>query len=194
MGQRLVVDIINKGKLACKVYYHWSGYSYPAYVEIRDLIESINDDPLKDIIQAISDGGGGFRNSSYKDETVKAAVDLFGKEFVDSLNPFPDRNNGLMAIGPDDMEDMDGWAEARAEINLDHCTFRNETVMIYDDVKDFIARSWKEYTPEEIEKFPVSMFFQDLPFDKIDEAMEECHKLNEIGGFWAENFLCSLVC
>ena len=41
MGQRLVVTIEKGDRNLCKIYYHWSAYTYSALLETKKIINCI---------------------------------------------------------------------------------------------------------------------------------------------------------
>ena len=143
MGQRLNIEIKNKGVCLANAYYHWSGYSSSACdmaIEIMDYIDNNPkncDDRLYAIRLLESTGAGltDFNPSDEEKETMKKYYkeDYYKKwletpnELKIAKNHFPNedfkecegRNEGLLCVTESGMEETRKWEEARVTINID---------------------------------------------------------------------------
>lgn len=144
MGQRLVVTVRSQEKDLCKMYYHWSAYTYSALLVTRNILNCIynhEDETEKELqlrlIRFCEKYGGGIKNgkdsdewkyiqSVYPDETFKA----------EGIS----RNYGLIALSEEGMADLQNWSEGDVYINLD------------EDEVNFGVYCWYEYFEEYIEE------------------------------------------
>lgn len=194
MGQRLVLDVYNGNEIVAKIYYHWSAYTGSAYQEIKELIHAIGDNPLQDIVQKISDQGGGI--DMVFEDNLSAAQELFGSEFVAGLNDTPDRNCGLIALSENAKEQMDCWAEERAEIDLETKKFTNLVFNLYPDLDTYNEWTDSSLTPEDADSLPEPLYLGiDCYWDEIDKAAKEARTIMEQGGvfLWPDGRIGSAI-
>lgn len=128
MGQRLVITMKAEGKDVACCYWHWDGYTYPAAEHVSTILGRLFD--LED--------NHGLNYKELDGKGKKAlAIDLFretgaslskeGLEMARKLFPDrnwsgdtdPDRNRGLIDIGPEEIRRTQGYSEADVLINLD---------------------------------------------------------------------------
>ena len=110
MGQRLVITGIKNHTPIFNIYYHWSAYTESALNEADQLLkyllrpENYNDLVLSAIKYCELNGGGIGLN-----EELKEAKRLYpDHDFkMDGIS----RNNGLIAITANGMDDNTSWAE-----------------------------------------------------------------------------------
>ena len=117
MGQRLNIELLNNGKLLANCYWHWKGYTRTA-IELTDGIiqnELVEAKPtVETAIRIFQSLGAGLLNDGGVVEDFKLAKELVGDEAVEGT----DRNLGLIAITTESMERIEGWEEARVQIDL----------------------------------------------------------------------------
>ena len=120
MGQRLNIqiemDIPNSGepKVLANAYYHWSGYTSPAYELVKYIADShycdedcTFTDPVEKAIRLLEATGAGLTE------------DEFTEEYPESkYKKATSRNNGLIAISEKGMLETQNWEEAIVIINL----------------------------------------------------------------------------
>ena len=142
MGQRLVIKMMdnseeNDGLLATG-YYHWSGYTSSSFSLLKEIVEeyleneeeynkdSFNDHRTNNLFKAIrllENSGAGLTDDLQK------AKDIFnGCDFKESSS----RNEGLIDISKEGMNDALFWAEALIEINLDEETISFQAFSYWD--------------------------------------------------------------
>ena len=123
MGQRLNVEILNEGKPIANSYYHWSAYTPPAISITEEIIEGYNEtseiSPLRIAVEILQRTGAGVP----QDERARIDSDTTGRfkkiEFAEAKS----RNDGLIAVTEEGMNETRAWEEGRVEIDIG-----NETV------------------------------------------------------------------
>ena len=112
MGQRLNIELLNDGKLLANCYWHWKGYTRTAIELTDNIIQSklAEAEPtVETAIRIFQSLGAGVLTTDFV-----SAKSLIGEEAVVGT----DRNFGLIAIEPLSMELIEGWEEARVQIDL----------------------------------------------------------------------------
>ena len=117
MGQRLNLEIHKNGEVLANAYYHWSGYTSSALHLTEKILSNIS--VIKhedDTILAIK-----------LLELTEAKITRSELEFLKTLNPSIDttqfdiatnRNDGLIAISEEGVNNTRYWEEARVEIDI----------------------------------------------------------------------------
>lgn len=168
MGQRLVISIKQHNEEIAAIYYHWSAYTASSIYEIAQLIAFFRsrkydfgfmtkEDAQLAIIRAaeasesvlveLADGGKIVERNAHggvDEDDLEYAQKLFpGESFSEDVS----RNDGLVAITPENIARMHSYEEGTAGIDLTNQTFRTDVWdRIYDDES---AEDW--LSPEEIE-------------------------------------------
>lgn len=114
MGQRLNIEIKKKGKRLANCYYHWSGYTRTSLKLIQEILSNIYDykdveDNNRQAILLLETTGAGLIESEYN--TLPETEKKYHRVGTN-------RNNGLIAITDEEMNDTEEWEEARVTINL----------------------------------------------------------------------------
>lgn len=114
MGQRLNIEIWNNGQVLANAYYHWSGYTSSSIALTRKVIDNIDnincdDDRLK-AVWLLQNTGAGLNEDERKS--------IFAKGFT-NLTPCYGRNEGLISITDNSIQETRAWEEARVTIYLD---------------------------------------------------------------------------
>ena len=120
MGQRLNIQIemaipnSGESKVLANAYYHWSGYTSSAYELVKYIADSPYSgkectftDPVEKAIRMLETTGAGLT----KDEFTEAYPE---SKYKLSTN----RNDGLIAISEEGIQETQSWEEARVTINL----------------------------------------------------------------------------
>lgn len=118
MGQRLNIEILYEGTPIANSYYHWSAYTPPAISLTEEIIQGYNEtseiSPLKIAVEILQRTGAGVP----PDERARIDSDTTGRfkniEFVESKS----RNDGLIAVTKEGMEETRTWEEGRVEIDI----------------------------------------------------------------------------
>lgn len=136
MGQRLVVTIQSGKRDICALHYHWGAYPFDSVMLLDEIVQELmkigkkkagasdEDIQLAMILFAEKNGGGisGGKNGS----EWKYVKNVFPEEKfkADGIN----RNNGLIAISPEEICSLNNWADGVANIDLEAQEITNWTV------------------------------------------------------------------
>lgn len=149
MGQRLNIEIFNNGELLANCYYHWSGFTTSSMeitkiiLENYDAIMNMEISNLSKAILLLQKTNGGLMVND-RDNELKFALenlppqDLEKIELKRSIN----RNEGLISITENNMEETRQWEEARITIYLDTKKIDFDNVYISD------REGWQENYPD----------------------------------------------
>lgn len=146
MGQRLVFKCIRGGERIATLYFHWSGYTESIYdtavmlingLRERNYSKAMTDDEVRlillDILEKDStyewtDRSSGTITATHggvsdgdKGQAYQAFKELGAEPIVDGLS----RNEGLIDITEDGMNQAEWWAEALETFDFDKETFTN---------------------------------------------------------------------
>lgn len=155
MGQRLNIEILNKGERLANAYYHWSAYTTSAseltmkIINNFEEIMSMNCSDTAKAILLLQTTEAGLVVSEVNDELEYAKEFLEDNEETFKLfKTQDDRNEGLICINPKEMDKTEYWEEGRVTINIDTKTIDFDVVWVSD------KEGWKdeEYTDEDYEK------------------------------------------
>lgn len=120
MGQRLNISIEKDGKVLANAYYHWSAYTMPSLELLKEVfnalnsVENIENDKLKAI--ALLEITGAHLTPTEIDYLNE--LNLLTKEEIETLNVAQSRNDGLIAISKNGIEETEAWAEHTITIDL----------------------------------------------------------------------------
>ena len=123
MGQRLNLEIRQKGKPLANGYYHWSAYTASAYGTFLDAYNYLSEhkdekDKRLLAIRALEATGAGV--SAWQDDDNDLARLKNIRKYADvDFNPYVDRNEGIISCFPDTMEQTQDWAEGTIIIDID---------------------------------------------------------------------------
>ncbi len=165
MGQRLNIEIFNNGELLANCYYHWSGYTTSS-MELAKIILADYDRIMaldlciktKAILLLQLTNGGLMVND--RDNELQFALENLPRQDLEkvSLNPSINRNEGLISITEDNMEETRQWEEARITIYLDTKKIDFDNVIISD------REGWEEDYPD--------TNYDDLPLFPFDTTWD----------------------
>lgn len=177
MGQRLVVTVNVKGEDIAKLYYHWSAYSISALAQTRDILNCLldNDNEIEDLrlrlIRFVESEGGCIRGGG--DSREFAAIQAMYPNEV--FKTEGSRNDGLIALTEEGMDDLEGWSEGSVTIYLDDGIVWN-SVFDMETIDEF--NEWRG-EDNSIEYFPeLDIDLEEIPFDKLDEVIDALDNLN----------------
>ena len=170
MGQRLVVNVVKDKESVAAIYFHWSAYTQSALWEAQKIIDAIDrhehDDLRLLLIRYCEENGGCIDGGKYSIE-FKAIQEMYPNE---TFKEDGSRNEGLIAITEDGMNNLYGWAEGTLEINLDDGYVYNH---VYDVETLDEYNDWRE---EECKLDDFELLDIDLnviEFDKLDEVISQ---------------------
>ena len=188
MGQRLIVTVRSMGEDICKMYFHWSAYTIPALAEVRDMMAEFpmetksKDEAILYFIRYCEKNGGGISNGYGSKEWNYITSKYPNEKFKESnIN----RNQGLISISKEDMDDTQRWSEGDIIINLDDMTVHNEVFLSYNNIdelnSEFLDRGDDPFTLEDI---PEAGEIGDFDLEDIDDVIAN---LEDISGFVCRN-------
>lgn len=188
MGQRLIVTVRSIGEDICKMYFHWSAYTIPALVEVRDMMAEFpmetksKDEAILYFIRYCEKNGGGISNG-YGSQEWNYIISKYPNEKFKETNI--NRNRGLISISKEDMDDTQRWSEGDIIINLDDMTVHNEVFLCYSNIdelnSEFLDRGDDPLTLEDI---PEVGEIGDFDLEDIDDVI---FNLKHISGFVCRN-------
>lgn len=153
MGQRLNIEIWNNGKVLANSYYHWSAFSLPSIELVKKIIDNIDtisylNSDLKKAVRLLEITGAGINDA---EKCNMAKYENFKNI---SIQDCVGRNNGLIYVTPEGIQEARYWAEYTAYIYLDeerigYDVYRGIDKCNYD-------RAFKEY-------------IYDIAYDKLEE-------------------------
>ena len=182
MGQRLVINIIKDDERIANIYYHWSAYSISALEEAKKLIDSgvfDEDCSVKELqlkLVRLIESFGGCIDGGYNSKEYLAISEMFPDE---NFKHGGSRNNGLIAITENAMNDIEGWAEGTIDINLDDDYIYNsvycvETLKEYNDWRDKKYQKKLEDIPERTD-ININL----IPFGDLEDMIDCLKNIGE---------------
>lgn len=200
MGQRLVITVNEFGKDIVKIYYHWSAYSVSALCEAREIINVLYDDDNEEkdlrlrLIRFVENNGGGIDGGEGSDEWKRIAEmypnEVFKKENIS-------RNNGLIALSEEGMDDVQDWSEGDVYINLDeneiinYVNFSYESINEYNENRSEWDDDFESLTLEDLPKINYNL--SNFSVFDINDVIEELNTLNGYVCRDKENNICELI-
>lgn len=118
MGQRLNFEITYDGETLANAYYHWSAYTSSSLNILGKVIEAYKNrteiNPLRVAVEILQATGAGITD----EEKVEIGKDKSGKfdgiKFRDAVS----RNEGILSVTPDGIEDTRRWEEGRVSLDI----------------------------------------------------------------------------
>lgn len=196
MGQRLVIQIKDsKGERLATQYMHWSGYTGSTLEIARNLHDELESrGPIREepefavqLLRAACTGAA----------LTKEAELALGTKETRALN----RNDGLIDVTPEEMQESVSWEEASLEIILDSkggidaTGYYTDVFWQYEDIKEFIEELGDPEAYKLIEEDPNSKELKwhnekekrweyvpcyQLTFDGYPETWKQMKQLTEI--------------
>lgn len=121
MGQRLVVTIKHDNKKLARLYYHWSAYTMSALYQTKAIVDCIydhNEETFEELqlklIRFCEKNGGGIDGNI---DELNYIMKMYPNEKFkkDGYS----RNNGLIALSENGMNELQGWSEGDVIIDID---------------------------------------------------------------------------
>lgn len=169
MGQRLVIEFLYNGEPLLASYYHWAAYTMSTMEILSQMVvgrgfwkPNSKKEAMLQALQMIENvtpyDSDGAAWDDYNKSDDKKGVNILAKMFPDDdetsvhireygkrLCRNPNRNDGLVAIGAEECEDMEGVGEYLTFIELDSQMIRMEVFSYYCSLYEFIE--WNEAVP-----------------------------------------------
>ena len=152
MGQRLNIEIFNKGQILANAYYHWSAYTVASLELVQKVLDAYSTFPaeLSDrqkAVSALQATGAGLPDDER--ETI------FARDLV-NLTEFKGRDECIIAVSPKNIQSTRFWEEGRVSIYIDESRIDFD-VLVKENRFDY-DRNTKEYYGE-----GGRPMFEDLP-------------------------------
>lgn len=139
MGQRLNIEILNKGERLANCYYHWSAYTTSSseltkiIIDNFDNIMNMNCSDTAKAILLLQTTGAGLEYCVGNDELQYAKEHLTdSEETFELFETQNSRNEGLININPEEMDVTERWEEGRVTVNIDTKTIDFDVVWVSD--------------------------------------------------------------
>ena len=174
MGQRLNIEIHNNGELLANCYYHWAAYTDSALELATDaldaycgeLCEKLKNPKQKAIVMLYATGASmQDKNELLLAKNIMKGVDNW--EFPDKFEP--DRNDGLINVTKEGMQETRDWEEGRVIIDIGQEVI-DFNVMFYCDED--------ELEEEEIKSIEdLNYYTREVPFRDWDSFKDDLENI-----------------
>ena len=179
MGQRLNIEIVKDGEALANAYYHWSAYTtsalYLASLAVDGILAEKHHE--NDVINAVRilEETGALLTEEEKRTALRIAP---SEEFEEATS----RNEGLISITEEGMENTRDWQEGYVEVNLDSEEVLFEVYNYYEDKEQYIDFCGEDDPYEDI---PVrdDIDFNIIPFSDIGQLAETVNELTRAGTY-----------
>lgn len=138
MGQRLNIEIKKDSKVLANAYYHWSAYTSSALQMLGDILSGIDEvEASSDIEQAVRllelTGAGvtGRERDLIQKSSLNNVINF-------AIQPAVDRNEGLLAVTEEGIQETREWEEGRVTVDIGTRTF-SFNVLWEEDEETFRA-------------------------------------------------------
>ena len=179
MGQRLNIEIKNRGHLLANAYYHWSGYTGTAVCLTMIVLSKISEDETlrskcrdtrEYAIRLLEETSAGI-NVKEREE-IKKFPRLKRYKIQDAVS----RNRGLIAITESGMQETRKYEEARVTIDIgtQKVSFGACWYMPKDEYVENFDKDEEEYAA-----LPEYDFKPDMTFKKFSAFAEQYQKWYE---------------
>ena len=187
MGQRLNIEIVKNGKVLANSYYHWSGFSNSAinltiqiinnfeYIKKYRVEEYIKNQSLLFAIRLLEETGAGVDNI---EKTRKLLED---QTMNLKLKPCIDRNEGIIAIIKEDIEETRYWEEGRVSIDIEKKTV--DFNVIHEYTEEELRENYDEEEIKELNTKEINRSFKNILFEDIFELKAFIDKSNYNGEY-----------
>ena len=168
MGQRLNIEIVSNGKLLANAYYHWDAYTGISLQRTDDILNKLNEiqesvkDDLDLAIKLLESTGAGI--NAEERNYILADTELSKRL---PINDCVGRNEGILSITKEGMQNIRNWEEGRVTIDIGKRTilFR----VYWEWTKEEYLDDY--YDMEHYEQLPTIDYGleKEIPFDKFEE-------------------------
>lgn len=164
MGQRLNVELTYNGETIANAYYHWSAYTMSSAMLSAEIISSLDKikgkAPLDLAVRALELTGAGVNEKEYERIRLDNTGKFSGIRFQNASN----RNDGLISVTEEGIEETRRWEEGRVTINLD-----SETVN-FSVYWDYAEEEYEDNFDGDFMDLPEYDFdFSEIPFAKFGD-------------------------
>ena len=182
MGQRLNIEIVKNGEILANSYYHWSGFSNSAinltieiinnfeYIKKYRVEEYIKKQDLLFAIRLLEETAAGVN------DIEKIRKILEDKTMNLKLKPCKNRNEGIIGVTKEDIEETRYWEEGRVSIDVEKKTIDFNVMNEYT-----IEQFREDYDEEDIKEMNIKEInrnFKNIPFEDVFELKAFIDKSN----------------
>lgn len=182
MGQRLNIEIVKNGEVLANSYYHWSGYSNSSidlairiinmydYVRKYNVEKYIKNQDLLFAIRLLEKTGAGVKD-------IDATRKLLEDETMNlKLNQCKGRDEGIIGITEEDINETRYWEEGRITIDI------NTKTIDFGVIHEYTLKELQEdYDEEEMKGLDIKDIdreFNNIPFEDVFELKAFIDKSN----------------
>ena len=171
MGQRLNIEIVKNGRVLANSYYHWSGFSNSAinlviqiiqnyeYIKKYNVEKYIKNQDLLFAIRLLEETGAGLNN-------INKAMEILGDKTMNlKLKECQGRNEGIIGITQEDIEETRDWEEGRVSIDIENKKIDFEVINEYTEEElkdDYDEKEIKELNIKKIDRNFKNISFEDI--------------------------------
>lgn len=166
MGQRLNIEIVEKGKCLANAYYHWSAYTTTSAELARQIIKHIPD---------VKEENNVLRAIRLLEVTgaklMESEVEYAKTLGISNLKTATSRNDGLISISKNGIDETRKWQEHALYIYLDENRM-NFQVLWNQKQWDWEKSQREDYDNKDAKASDLTVYdidFTDVKFDKIDD-------------------------
>lgn len=182
MGQRLNIEIVKNEEVLANSYYHWDGFSNVAinlaikiinnfdYIKKHNVEDYIENKDLLFAIRLLEETGAGISNIDNARRLLKDKTNNL------KLKKCEGRNEGIIGITKEDIEETRYWEEGRVSIDIE------KKSIDFNVMNEYTEKEFKEdYDEEEIKGLNIKEInrdFKNIPFEGIFELKAFIDKSN----------------
>lgn len=166
MGQRLNIEIMHGDEVLANAYYHWSAYTPSALRLTKGILMAVDTiqcgDVFEQAVRLLEATGAGV-NTIERNRINQCTGRIAELAYQDCV----DRNEGLLAVTEQGIEETRCWEEGRVTIHLDTRTVDFSVFWDYDPA------SYEADYEEPATALPLVSAFEtkDIPFDGFARFM-----------------------
>ena len=189
MGERLNIEIVKGSKLLANAYYHWSGYTTSAinltlqiiqsfdYIK-NNKVENVKERDLLFAIRLLEETGAGLLERNIGDGLRKVGL-LVDKDITFKI--CKGRNEGIISISEEEMEETRSWEEERVTIDIESQTINFQAFHEIDksDIDD--------YKDEGISFKEINIKFNNIRFEDAFDLKSFIDKSEYLGEYYFYN-------
>lgn len=191
MGQRLNIEIWDKGQILANAYYHWSAYTLEALKLLEKIITNIDNlvecdnDQLKAVWLLQLTGAG---------LTQEELSTIYCKGFK-GITDCNGRDDGLIAVSDKGIQDTRQWEEDRATIYLDER--RIDFDVVFKQPRWEYDEERKDYDNPEFSELPIIEWnLNDIKFEDFETFFAFMEEMEQEGKehFRTKQYPCMAYC
>jgi hypothetical protein len=171
MGQRLVIEVVKDNEVVGSCYYHWSAYTKESARLVKTVIDALevsDIDNLECKVIGAFETTGAKLEDDFEVEYCKKHIEGFDKYNFTCENA--QRNNGLIRITQEGIDENHYWAEGLVRIDLTNETVDFEDMFIWGEDERYIEHY--NISLDSVVKFD-EFFLLAIPLEEFDSFLEK---------------------